>query len=362
MRTGIVVNVTPADRRKLRAIIASRGAPEKYVWRAKIILATADGFGTAEIMRRTGKSKSVVWRWQARFMTEGVAGLTRDKTRKPGKPPLPAATVQRVVDLALGPPTGAASHWTGRMLAKAAGVSLGSVQRIVEAYQLVPRRIRTFKLSNDPAFTDKLTDVVGLHVDPPAHALVLSLDKRSQIQPLDRTQPGLPMKPGRAGTTTRDFRPNGITMLFAALNVLDGTVTGRNVKRHRHQEFIRFLNAVEAHVPGRKTIHAVVDNDAVHKHPKVREWLTQHPRWTLHFTPTSASWQNAVEGFLAKLARRGLKRGVFRSVADLHNALNRFVADTNASPKPFVWTADPKRGQLESGHRLATSLRSKQKR
>ena len=344
MRTGIVVDVTPADRRKLKAIVASRGAPQKHVWRAKIILATADGYGTAEIMRRTGKSKPVVWRWQARFMAEGVAGLTRDKTRKPGKPPLPAATVQRVVDLALGPPSAAASRWTGRMLARAAGVSLGSVQRIVEAYQLAPHRIRTFRLSNDPTFTDKLTDVVGLYVDPPGHAVVLSLDKRNQIHVLDRTQPGLPVKPVRTATKTRDYRPNGITTLFAALNVLDRTVIGRNMKRHRHQEFIRFLDAVEAQIPRRKVIHAVADNDAAHKHPKVREWLTRHPRWTFHFTPTAASWQNVVEGLLAKLTHRRLKRGVFRSVADLRNALNRFVAETSSSPKPFVWTADPKRG------------------
>jgi len=276
-------------------------------------------------------------------MAEGVAGLTRDKTRKPGKPPLPAAIVQRVVDLALGPPPGEVTHWTGRMLAKAVGISLRSVQRILEAHQLVPHRVRTFKLSNDPRFADKLKNIVGLYVDPPAHAVVLSLDEKSQIQALDRTQPGLPMKRGRAGTMTHDYKRHGTTPLFAALNVLDGTIIGRNMKRHRHQEFIRFLNAVDAHVPSRKNIHAIVDNYATHKHPKVREWLTQHPRWTFHFTPTSASWLNAVEGFFAKLTSRRLKRGVFTSVADLKAAINRFVEETNSHPKPFVWTADPKR-------------------
>jgi len=276
-------------------------------------------------------------------MAEGVAGLTRDKTRKPGKPPLPAAIVQRVVGLALGPPPGEVTHWTGRMLAKAVGISLRSVQRILEAHQLVPHRIRTFKLSNDPRFADKLKNIVGLYVDPPAHAVVLSLDEKSQIQALDRTQPGLPMKRGRAGTMTHDYKRHGTTPLFAALNVLDGTIIGRNMKRHRHQEFIRFLNAVDAHVPSRKNIHAIVDNYATHKHPKVREWLTQHPRWTFHFTPTSASWLNAVEGFFAKLTSRRLKRGVFTSVADLKAAINRFVEETNSHPKPFVWTADPKR-------------------
>jgi len=280
MRAGITVKVTPDDRRRLEAIVSDRNAPQKHVWRAKIILATADGCGTSEIMRRSGKAKPVVWRWQARFMAEGVEGLTRDKTRKPGKPPLPAATVQRVVDLALSAPPGEASHWTGRMLAKAAGVSLRSVQRILEAHQLAPHRIRTFKLSNDPKFAEKLKDIVGLYVDPPAHAVVLSVDEKSQIQALDRTQPGLPMKPGRAGTMTHDYKRHGTTTLFAALNVLDGTVIGQNMKRHRHQEFIRFLNAIEARVPKRKAIHAVVDNYATHKHPKVREWLARHPRWT----------------------------------------------------------------------------------
>jgi transposase len=347
MRTGIIVKVTPADRRKLKAIIASHGTPPKHVWRADIILATAEGCGTAEIMRRTGKSKSVVWRWQARFMAEGVAGLTRDKTRKPGKPPLPAATVQRVVDLARSPPPGAATGWTGRMLAKAAGVSLRSVQRIVEAYQLAPRRMRTAKLSNDPTFTDRLTDVVGLYVDPPGHAVVLSLDKRNQDQALDPTQPGLLTPRGRAGTATRDDRPNGITMLFAALSVLDSGAIGRSRRRHRHQGVIRFLDAVESQVPGRKAIHAVVDNDASHKHPKVRDWLTRHSRWTFHFTPSSASWRYAVEGFLASIARRRHKRGVFRSVADLRDALNLFVAETDGSAKPFVWTADRKRGSTD---------------
>src|SRR6266446_5789639 len=320
MRAGIIVKVTRADRHRLEAIVSDRSAPQKHVWRANIILATSDGYGTTEIMRRSGKSKPVVWRWQARFMAEGVEGLTRDKTRKPGIPPLPTGTVHRVVDLALGPPPGETTHWTGRMLAKAAGVSLRSVQRILEAHQLAPHRIRAFKLSNDPKFAEKLKDVVGLYVDPPAHAVVLSVDEKSQIQALDRTQPGLPMKRGRAGT-----------------------VIGSNMQRHRHQEFIRFLNTVEAKVPAGKTIHAIIDNYATHKHPKVRAWLARHSRWTFHFTPTSASWLNAVEGFFAKLTRRRLKRGVFRSVDELEAAIIRFVAENNDQPKPFVWTANPKR-------------------
>lgn len=359
MRTGINITVTPEDRLRLEAIVGDRNAKQKHVKRAKVVIATADGYGTNEIVRRSELSKPVVWRWQERFMREGIEGLLRDKTRKPGKKPLPAATVQRVVDLALRPPPGEATHWTGRMLAKAAGVSLRSVQRILEANKLAPHRIRTFKLSNDPKFAEKLKDVVGLYVDPPAHAVVLSVDEKSQIQALDRTQPGLPMKPGRAGTMTHDYKRHGTTTLFAALNILDGTVIGRNMQRHRHQEFIRFLNTIEAQVPARKAIHAILDNYATHKHPKVRRWLARHPRWTFHFTPTSASWLNAVEGFFAKLTRRRLKRGVFRSLSDLQAAINRFLAETNVDPKPFRWTADPnkvlaavKRGKqaLESIH------------
>jgi transposase len=343
MRAGIVVNVTRADRRRLEAIVADRSSPQKHVWRAQIILATADGCGTSEIMRRSAKAKPVVWRWQERFMLEGVDGLLRDKTRKPGKPPLPAATVQKVIDLVTGPPAGETTHWTGRMLAREVGISLRSVQRILEAHQLTPHRIRTFKLSNDPKFAEKLRDVVGLYVDPPEHAVVLSVDEKSQIQALDRTQPGLPMKPGRAGTMTHDYKRNGTTTLFAALNVLDGTIIGRNMKRHRHQEFIGFLNDIDAQVPKRKAIHAVVDNYATHKHPKVRKWLAQHPRWTFHFTPTSASWLNAIESFFAKLTNQRLCRGVFRSVAELEAAIKRFIAETNTDPKPFVWTARPNR-------------------
>src|SRR3990172_5563763 len=210
MRAGIVVNVTPEDRRRLEAIVADRSAPQKHVWRANIILATADGCGTFEIMRRSVRSKPVVWRWQERFMQEGVEGLLRDKTRKPGKAPLPAEIVQRVVDLALWPPPGETTHWTGRMLAKAVGVSLRSVERILEAHQLAPHRIRTFKLSKDPEFADKLRDIVGLYVDPPAHAVVLSVDEKSQIQALDRTQPGLPMVEGFFAKLTRRRLKRGV--------------------------------------------------------------------------------------------------------------------------------------------------------
>jgi len=358
MRTGISIRVSPFDRDRLEAIVRDRNAAQKHVWRAEIVLLTADGFGTGEIMRRTAKSKTCVWRWQERFMQEGVEGLLRDKTRPSRIPPLGNEVAERIVALTLSDPPGEATHWTGAMMAKAAGVSVSSVQRIWRAHGLEPHRVRQFKLSKDPNFVEKLRDVVGLYVDPPAHAIVLSLDEKSQIQALDRTQPGLPLKKGRAGTMTHDYKRHGTTTLFAALNVLDGTVIGRNMQRHRHQEFIRFLNAIEAHVPAGKLVHVVLDNYAAHKHPKVRLWLARHPRWTFHFTPTSCSWLNAVEGFFARLAKRRLKRGVFRSVVDLQAAINRFVDEHNVAPKPFTWTADPDSiiAAVRRGHQTLDSI------
>ncbi len=341
MRTGVSITLSPPDRNRLQALVNDRNAAQKHVWRAEIVLLSADGVGTNEIMRRTGKSKTCVWRWQERFMQEGYDGLLRDKTRPSRIPPLAADVADRIVSLTLQDPPREATHWTGAMMARAAGVSVSSVQRIWRAHGLEPHRVRQFKLSNDPNFTDKWRDVVGLYVDPPAHAIVLSVDEKSQIQALDRTQPGLPLKKGRAGTMTHDYKRHGTTTLFAALNVLDGTVIGRNMQRHRHQEFIRFLNAVEAEVPAGKVIHVILDNYAAHKHPKVRQWLDRHPRWTFHFTPTSCSWLNAVEGFFAKLTRRRLKRGIFRSINDLQATINRFLAEHNAEPRPFRWTADP---------------------
>ena len=341
MREGTTVEASAADRARLRAIVAARNSPQKHVWRARIILAAAEGCGTVEITRRAGVSKPCVRRWQARFAAEGVAGLLRDRTRPPGTSPLPRATVERVVELTRQGPPGEATHWTGRAMAKAVGVSLSAVQGIWKAHGLVPHRVRTFKLSKDPEFIAKLRDIVGLYMSPPAHAVVLSVDEKSQIQALDRTQPGLPVKEGRCATMTHDYERHGTTTLFAALNILDGTVVGRCMQRHRHQEFVRFLNAVEAAVPAGKLVHAIMDNYAAHKHPKVRAWLARHPRWTFHFTPTSCSWLNAVEGFFATLTRRRLRRGSFASLVELQAAINRYLAEANADPKPFVWTAEP---------------------
>ena len=322
------------------------------------MLLTAQGCGTAEIMRRAKVSKTAVWRWQERFMTDGVAGLLRDKTRRSRIPPLGIAIERRVVARTLTDPPGETTHWTAAAMAEESGISVSSVQRIWRKHGLQPHRTRQFKLSNDPQFAAKLHEIVGLYVDPPAHAVVLSIDEKSQIQALDRTQPGLPLKKGRCSTMTHDYQRHGTTTLFAALDVLNGKVIGRCMQHHRHQEFIRFLNAIEASVPAGKLIHAIADNYATHKHPKVRGWLERHPRWTFHFTPTSASWLNAVEGFFAKLTRRRLKRGVFRSIVELQAAIKRFLAETNADPRPFRWIKDPDKiiAAVKRGHQVLDSI------
>jgi len=358
MRTGITIDLNAADRCRLEAIAADRNSPQKHVWRSRIILLTADGLGTVEIMRLAGVAKTCVWRWQERFMHQGVDGLLRDKTRPSRVPPLGQAVIARIIAATLEAPPGEMTHWTAPAMALVSGVSVSSVQRIWRKHGLQPHRIRQFKLSNDKRFAEKLRDVVGLYVDPPAHAVVLSFDEKSQIQALDRTQPGLPLKPGRLGTMTHDYKRHGTTTLFAALNVLDGSVIGQCMQKHRHQEFIRFLNRIEAEVPAGKIVHVILDNYAAHKHPKVMAWLGRHPRFTFHFTPTSASWANAVEGFFAVLTKRRLKRGVFKSIVDLQAAINRYLTEHNKAPKPFIWTKDPDKiiAAVKRGHQMLDSI------
>jgi transposase len=339
MAQTVCILLSLPDRERLSVIAADRNCQRKHVDRARIVLISAAGAPVQQIATHVGVSRPMVWRWQQRFAEQGMDGLLRDKTRKPGKPPIPAETVARVVALTCGKPPGETTQWTGRAMAKVSGLSLRSVQRIWKAHRLQPHRVRSFKRSHDPKFVEKLVDVVGLYLDPPVQAVVLSIDEKSQIQALDRTQPGLPMKPGRCGTMTHDYQRHGTTTLFAALNVLDGTVIGRCMQRHRHEEFIRFLNAVNRTVPADKTIEAVVDNYATHKHPKVQAWLKRHPRWSFHFTPTSASWLNAVENFFSALTRQRIRRGSFHSVVDVQAAINRYLAEHNAKAKPFVWTA-----------------------
>lgn len=338
MAQTVCIALSADDRARLTAVIGDRNRPQKHVQRARIVLHSDREPSVTEVARLAEASRPAVWRWQLRFAEEGVDGLLRDKTRPPGKQPLAPATVAKILALPCTEPPGEATHWTGRAVAAATGVSLRAVQRLWEAHRIQPHRLRTFKKSNDPNFAEKVEDIVGLYMDPPAHAVVLSIDEKSQIQALDRTQPGLPLKPGKCGTMTHDYKRNGTTTLFAALNILDGTVVGRCMPRHTHKEFIKFLNAVERAVPAGKVIHAICDNYATHKHPKVKKWLADHPRWVFHFTPTSASWINAVENFFSVITRRRLQRGVFKSVSELEDAIKRYIKEHNTSSKPFVWT------------------------
>jgi transposase len=338
MAQTVCVIVSAEDRARLAAIVGDRSRPLKHVQRARIVLHSADLRPALEISRRAGVSRPAVWRWQRHYAEEGVDRLLREGSRKPGKAPVAVATVAKVLALTSADPPAETTHWTGRAMAKAVNLSLRTVQRIWGAHKLQPHRWRTFKRSKDPAFAEKVEDIVGLYMHPPAHAVVLSIDEKSQIQALDRTQPGLPLKPGKCGTMTHDYKRHGTTTLFAAFNVLEGVVLGRCMQRHTHQELIRFLNAVEREVPAGKIIHAILDNYATHKHPKVRAWLVRHPRWVFHFTPTSGSWLNAVENFFSALTRRRLKRGVFKSIVDLQAAIKRYLDEHNADPKPFVWT------------------------
>ncbi|MCW6512410.1 IS630 family transposase [Lichenifustis flavocetrariae] len=359
MRCGVEVSVSPEDRERLSGLVADRNTPQKHAFRAHIVLLTGDGLGTMEIMRRTGQSKPTVWRWQARYTEAGVDGLLRDKTRPPGRQPLAPAIIRKVVSKTTTERPPEATHWSVRLMAKAVGIAPSSVQKIWRDHGLKPHLVRTFKLSRDPNFEAKLIDVVGLYLAPPDRALVLSVDEKSQIQALDRTQPGLPLKKGRAGTMTHDYKRHGTTTLFAALNVLNGTVIGRCLPRHRHQEFLRFLETIDEQTEAALDLHLIVDNYATHKHPEVMAWLERHPRFHLHFTPTSSSWLNLIERFFAEITRKRIRRGVFRSLLDLEVAIYRYLANHNEHPKPFVWTAKPvdildkvKRGKqaLESEH------------
>ena len=292
-----------------------------------------------EFMRRTGISKPTVWRWQARYLEAGVDGLLRDKSRPPGTPPLSAAIKTLVLTKTMRETPPNATHWSVRSMARAVGISHTSVQNIWRAHGLKPHLVDSFKVSNDPAFAEKVEDVVGLYLDPPDKAVVFSVDEKSQIQALDRSQPGLPMKKGRAGTMTHDYKRHGTTTLFAALNLLDGKVIGHCMKRHRHQEFIRFLNRIDRQTLPYLDIHLIIDNYATHKTPAVKRWLKKHPRFHIHFTPTSASWLNMVERFFAEITRKRIRRGVFKSVAEVEQAIYDYLAIHNHNPVPFVWTA-----------------------
>src|SRR3954452_1691803 len=341
MRVAPPIELSPESRLQLERLSRRRTTPVRVAQRSRIILLAAEGLENKQIEERMSVAPRMVALWRGRFIDLGVEGLMKDAPRRGRTPSISAAMTARVVAKTTQSKPAGATHWSRSMMAREMGISESSVGRIWRAHGLKPHRIESFKISNDPHFAAKLEAIVGLYLNPPEHALVLSVDEKSQIQALDRTQPGLPMKKGRGATMTHDYKRHGTTTLFATLDVLEGTVFGKNMQRHRHQEFIRFLNALEAEIPAGKLVHAILDNYAAHKTPQVRRWLARHPRWTFHFTPTSSSWLNAVEGFFANLSRRRLKHGVFCSVTELQAAINRFIAEHNRSSKPFIWRADP---------------------
>ena len=335
------ITIDAADRDELERLVRDRNTAQKVVWRARIVLLAAEGLGAGAIAAAAGKRQLTVRRWRRRFLAKGVAGLLKDASRPPRRKPLTAEKIAEVVQMTLHTKPPNATHWSVRTMAAAAELSASSIQRIWSAHGLKPHLVKTFKLSRDLNFAAKLQDVVGLYLDPPDRALVLSLDEKSQIQALDRTQPGLPMKKGRAGTWTHVYKRHGVTTLFAALDVATGKVIGQCMKRHRHQEWLKFLRAIDRGTPKGLDLHLIADNYATHKHPTVKAWLARHPRFHMHFTPTSASWLNQVERFFASITDKRIRRGVFKSVDQLETAIMDYLDHHNAQSKPFVWTKSP---------------------
>src|SRR3972149_1901599 len=338
MRTSKRLFMGNNDRVTLEKIMRNGNTPQKVAMRARIVLMSADGIDTGEIMRQLGTSTPTVTRWRHRYGTTGIAGLLKDRSRPGRKKRIDEARVREVVERTLKEKPLEATQWSTRSMAVAAGLSPASIQRIWKQHGLKPRLVRSFKLSRDPQFVDKLQDVVGLYLNPPDHALVLSVDEKRQIQALDRTQPGLPMKRGRAETMTHDYKRNGTTTLFAALNTLDGKVIGLCLPRHRHQEFLQFLRTINRQTPKELDLHLIVDNYGTHSHHEVTAWLAKHPRFHMHFTPTSASWLNLVERWFREITEKRIRRGVFTSVPALIAAIMEYLDTNNAKPKPFVWT------------------------
>jgi transposase len=339
MALAVCPEVSEEQRALLERWARAHGTPQSVATRARIVLMAAEGESNSEIARQLCVSRPTVILWRERFAEGGPQALTEVKEGRGRKRSISAAKVKEIVVATTQSTPPGETHWSCRSMAKAQGVSPATVQRIWDAHGLKPHRVRAFKLSNDPRFTEKLTDVVGLYLNPPEKALVLSVDEKSQIQALDRTQPSLPMKPGRAGTMTHDYKRNGTTTLFAALNTLDGSVIGQCLPRHRHQEFLKFLRTLDREFPGEMELHLIVDNYRTHKHDNVNAWLAKHPRFHLHFTPTSSSWLNLVERWFRELTDKAIRRGVFHSVPDLITAIEDYLSAHNNDPKPFIWTA-----------------------
>ena len=339
MRVACSIALTEAERGQLEQWVRGRTTAVRLVQRARIVLLAAEGKQNKEIAVEVGTDRQTVGRWRKRFAAQRLAGIERDAPRGGRKPTKRNQVAPEIVRRTTQTKPENATHWSTRSLAKELGVSPSMVYRVWKANRLKPHLTETFKVSNDPQFVEKVVDVVGLYLDPPEHALVLSVDEKSQIQVLDRTQPGLPLKPGRCGTMTHDYKRHGTTTLFAALEVAEGRLIGTCMPRHRHQEWLRFLKLIDEKTPPDLDLHLILDNYATHKHPKVKAWLKRHPRFHLHFIPTSSSWLNLVERWFAEITEKRIRRGVFRSLPELIDAINAYIDQHNQHPKALTWTA-----------------------
>jgi transposase len=339
MRVACSIELKEEERETLEKFAKGRSTAARVVERSKIILLAAKGMENIQIASEVGVDRRTVSLWRRRFAEQGIAGIQKDAPRAGRKPKERAELVQRIIEKTTQGQPPNATHWSARTLAKEIGVNPTLVHRVWRANSLKPHLVKNFKLSNDKHFLEKLHDVVGLYMNPPDNALVFSVDEKSQIQALDRTQPGLPIKKGRCGTMTHDYKRHGTTTLFAALELLEGKIIGTCMKRHRHQEWIKFLKLIDAQTPSELDLHLIVDNYSTHKHPKVRAWLKKHPRFQIHFIPTSSSWLNLIERWFREITQNRIRRGVFRSVPELVDAIMNYIEGHNQDPKPFVWTA-----------------------
>jgi transposase len=339
MRIAPNLTIKDEERQTLERWSRGRSTPARLVLRASIVLQAAEGMANNLIAEKLGTDRLLVGKWRKRFVEKGLAGIEKDAPRG-GRPPVTRqAMTARIIEWTTRRKPRNATHWSCRILAKELGTSHAMVNRVWQANGLKPHLFRNFKLSNDKHFIEKVVDVVGLYLNPPEHALVLCVDEKTQIQALDRTQPSLPLKKGRCGTMTHDYKRNGTTTLFAALNVAEGKLIGTCMPRHRHQEWIKFLQQIDEQTPAELDLHLIADNYSTHKHPKVQKWLKRHPRFHIHFIPTSSSWLNLVERWFREITDKRIRRGVFRSVPELVDAIMAYIAAHNENPKSFQWTA-----------------------
>jgi transposase len=332
--------VTDEERRELVRFTASRSVPQSVALRARIVLGAADGVGNKVLARQLATSLPTVLLWRGRYQAEGLLGILEDRPRSGRPKEIAPEQEAALIEMTLRTTPKNATHWSVRLMAREQGVSPATVQRIWKKHHLQPHRVESFKFSTDPQFVAKVRDIVGLYLNPPDKAIVLSVDEKSQIQALDRTQPILPLRPGLPERQTHDYERHGTTTFFAALDVAAGKVIGHCQPRHRHQEFLRFLERVDTATDSGLAVHLILDNYGTHKHPEVQKWFADHLRYHIHFTPTSASWLNQVERWFAEITRKRIRRGTFPSVRDLENAIREYIRDNNKTPQPFRWVAN----------------------